>query len=156
MTEKEIHTLLVQEFADKILSFAEDAKDPFIIVAPGALKPVMRFLKSDARLGFDFLACISGIDYPDNITVAYHLLSYQKRHKIVIKALLAKDNPEIESVEDIWKAANWHEREVFDLLGVRFVGHSNLRRILLPEDWVGHPLRKDYKQPDEYHGWSNR
>jgi NADH-quinone oxidoreductase subunit C len=156
MTEKEIHKILLEKFADRILSFAEDAKDPFIVVAPDAIKPVMRFLKEDPHLQFDFLSCITGIDFPENITVVYHLFSYKKRHKIVIKAQLPKDKPEIETVEDVWKAANWLERETYDLLGIRFIGNSNLRRILLPEDWVGHPLRKDYVQPEEYHGWSNQ
>jgi NADH-quinone oxidoreductase subunit C len=155
MTEKEIHTLLLQQFVEKIVSFTEEAKDPFIIIAPDALKPIMRFLKDDPRLAFDFLACITAVDYPESVTIVYHLFSYQKRHKVVIKAQVSRENPEIETVEDIWKAANWHEREAFDLIGVNFIGHSNLRRILLAEDWVGHPLRKDYKQPDEYHGWSN-
>ena len=89
----------------------------------------------------------------------YHLSSTVHRHRLVLKVCLPRwlddqpgQLPEVPSVSGIWSTAEWHEREVFDLLGVRFQGHPDLRRILCPEDWVGHPLRKDYQMPAEYHG----
>ena len=95
--------------------------------------------------------------------VVYHLSSIAKKHSLVVKANLPrwKDDvegqlPEVPTVSDVWRTADWHERELYDLSGVRFVGHPNLRRILCPEDWVGHPLRKDYEMPLEYHGIRGR
>jgi NADH-quinone oxidoreductase subunit C len=89
------------------------------------------------------------------IEVVYHLLSYRHRHAFVLKVEAARAAPVIPTVEVVWKAANWHEREVYDLFGVDFPGHPDLRRILLPDDWVGHPLRKDYQEAGGYHGISN-
>lgn len=157
MDAKEIYTLLVTRFgSERILAFRDDAAgDPFVLIRPDSVGEVMRFLRADASLDFDFLALITGVDYPEHLNVIYHLFSYSQKHKLVVKVELPKASPRVDSVESIWPAANWHEREAFDLLGIEFVGHSNLRRILLPEDWDGHPLRKDYQQPDEYHGVSN-
>jgi NADH-quinone oxidoreductase subunit C len=157
MNDKEIHTRLVSQFgSERILAFRDDAAgDPFVLIRPESVLEVMRFLRGDPQLDFDFLSLITGVDYPDHLTVVYHLFSYTQKHKFVVKVELAKATPRVDSVESIWSTANWHERETFDLLGVEFVGHPNLRRILLPEDWDGHPLRKDYQQPDEYHGVSH-
>ena len=94
------------------------------------------------------------VDYKDRIEVVYHLFSYKHRHGAVLKVKLPRENPSIETVESVWKSANWMEREIFDLLGVTFEGHSDMRRILMPEDWIGHPLRKDFVEPAEYHGIS--
>lgn len=98
------------------------------------------------ELGFNHLACISGVDYPeqDVFEVVYHLYSYGKREPLVIKARCPRTDPSLPSVTGLWKAALFLERETYDLLGIRFDGHPNLQRILLPEPWVGHPLRKDY------------
>jgi NADH-quinone oxidoreductase subunit C len=84
--------------------------------------------------------------------VVYHLASVVHNHKIVLKAICTKENPHVQSVADVWGTANWHEREAFDLIGIVFDGHPDLRRILLPYDWEGHPLRKDYKVPEFYNG----
>ena len=101
---------------------------------------------------------MSGVDYlKDNkIQVVLHLYSYTHRHQIVAKVDVPRDNPTMPSVEGLWKAANWQEREIYDLLGVVFTGHPDLRRLLMPEDWIGHPLRKDFVEPEEYHGISTR
>jgi NADH-quinone oxidoreductase subunit C len=104
----------------------------------------------------DCLSNESGVDYKDRIEVVYHLFSYRHRHTAVLKVKLARDNPEVDTLENLWKSANWMEREIFDLLGVNFKGHSDLRRILMPEDWPGYPLRKDFVEPLEYHGISTR
>ena len=133
-------------------------------------------MRDDADLAFDMLNCITVVDYfePDpkkaaktgwdpHLELVYHLSSIQKKHTLVVKVKLPrwKDDqpgelPEVPSVAGIWSTADWHEREVYDLSGVRFLGHPNLRRILCPEDWVGHPLRKDYEMPLEYHGIRGR
>ena len=172
MNAEQILQALESQFGEKITGKNLENIDPWIEIAPDALLDVCRFLRDDERLKFDLLRCISGVDYfePDakkaaragfepHTQVVYHLQSIDLGHQIVLKAMLPrwKDDqpgelPEIASVTPIWETANWHEREVFDLSGVHFTEHPNLRRILCPEDWVGHPLRKDYEMPLEYHG----
>ena len=173
MTTEEIHHLLVAEFgSDKITGVNLEALDPWIEVAPNAWHEVAEFLKYDDRLKLDHLNDLCGVDYlePDpkkakkfdhepHLELVLHLSSYDLRHATVVKAILPRwkndkegDIPEIESVADIWAIADWHERECYDLVGIKFLGHPNHRRILCPEDWVGHPLRKDYEMPLEYHG----
>jgi NADH-quinone oxidoreductase subunit C len=128
--------------------------DPFAVVAPDALCEVCRFLRDDPALAMDCLSNETGVDYKDRIEVVYHLFSYQYRHGCVLKVKLPRENPSVATLEELWRAANWMEREIFDLLGVHFEGHSDLRRILMPEDWEGYPLRKDFVEPLEYHGIS--
>ena len=94
---------------------------------------------------FDFLFCLTGVDWPDHMTVVYHLKSTIHGHSIVLKAKIdSREKPEIDTVSDIWQTAEFHEREVFDLFGIKFRNHPDLRRIFLDDDWVGYPLRKDY------------
>jgi NADH-quinone oxidoreductase subunit C len=176
MTFAEIVAVLEEKSGGRIKDKKADAIDPFIVVEPGNLVEVCRFLRDDPRLKFELLNCISGVDYlePDpkkapkagfdpHTEVVYHFQSFTHRHRFVLKLILPrwKDNkpgelPEVPSVSGIWQTADWHEREVYDLSGVWFTGHPDLRRILLSEDWVGHPLRKDYEFPLEYHGIRGR
>ena len=118
------------------------------------LVAVAGFLKSEPRLRFDLLRCISAIDWPakNSIEVVYDLISTSLAHAFAVKVVLDRANPQVESVGGIWPAAQWHEREAFDLMGVTFLHHPDLRRILMPEDWPGHPLRKDYENVVEYKG----
>jgi len=105
------------------------------------------FLASDSELKFSFLSDITGVDrFPvePRFEVNYHLLSIEKRERVRLKVRVGTISPAVQTVTTVWPTANWHEREVFDLFGVRFEGHPDLRRILLPETWEGHPLRKDY------------
>jgi NADH-quinone oxidoreductase subunit C len=122
------------------------------------------------------LANISGVDYLEidpkkapkagfdpHMEVVYHLQSFTHQHRFTLKVVLPRwkgdkvgELPEVPTVSDIWRVADWHEREVYDLCGVRFLDHPDPRRILLSEDWVGHPLRKDYEFPLEYHGIRGR
>jgi len=95
-------------------------------------------------MGFDHLSVITGVDYEDRVEAIYNLFSYDNRQDLVLKVILDHDNPEVDSLTSLWKGANWLERETYDLVGIKFTGHPNLTRILLPEGWVGHPLRKDY------------
>lgn len=152
MNGTEIYQKLVARFGESKVLGHEALLSEAIRVAPESLRDVSKFLRDDETLGLDFLRAITGIDRKDAIEVVYQLFSYPQRHGIALKVRLDRDAPVVASVSDIWPAANWHEREAFDLLGVTFSGHPNLKRLLLPEDWVGHPFRKDYERPAHYHG----
>jgi NADH-quinone oxidoreductase subunit C len=176
MTAAEIVAVLDQRFAGRIKDKKLDAIDPYVVVEPADLAEVCRFLCDDPRLRFELLNCISGVDYlePDpkkapkagfepHFEVVYHMSSLRHRHRFVLKVILPRwkgdkqgELPEVPSVTPVWRAADWHEREVYDLSGVSFTGHPDLTRILLSEDWTGHPLRKDYEFPLEYHGIRGR
>lgn len=167
---------LQRQFGEGITGANLQAMDPWIELSPQAVVDVCRFLRDDPELRFDLLNCVSGVDYfePDpkkaakvdwqpHLEVVYHLSSTVRKHTLVLKVILPrwKDDvpgelPELPSVSGLWATADWHEREVYDLMGVCFVGHPDFRRILCPEDWVGHPLRKDYELPLEYHGIRGR
>lgn len=149
---------LKARFGDRVGAVESAVKDPWIRVEAAAIAEVCRFLHDEEDLWFDALSNLSGVDYKADgeIEIVYHLYSYRHRHWIVVKIRTPREHAEVPTVEGVWKAANWHEREVFDLLGVVFVGHSDLRRLLMPEDWVGFPLRKDFVEPAEYHGISTR
>ena len=169
---QEVVDAIRKKHPDRVLWAELDAIDPWIEVELESLAEVCRTLKDDPQLCFDTLHCISAVDYfePDekkaakvdwqpHVEVLYHLSSLEKRHRIVIRVRLPrwKDGiegrlPELPSVAAVWRTANWHEREVYDLSGIEFTGHPDPRRILCADDWLGHPLRKDYKTPDEYHG----
>lgn len=153
MQPVEIFDLLKKTFSDTQLELTDQGpSDPFVTVEAGKIREVCRFLRDRPELSFDYLRCLSGVEAPESMAVVYHLYSLRLRHSIVVKVLTEKENPEVDSVHDIWSAANWYEREAWDLLGIRFRGHPRLERIMLPPDWVGHPLRKDYVPPRDFHG----
>jgi NADH-quinone oxidoreductase subunit C len=167
---------LKARFGDGISGSNFEAIDPWIEATPAALREVCAYLRDEPDLRFDLLNCISGVDYFEgdpkkaaktgwqpHTEVVYHLWSLPFKRSLVVKVILPRwkndqpgELPEVPTVSDIWRTADWHEREVYDLSGVRFTGHPELRRILCPEDWVGHPLRKDYEMPLEYHGIRGR
>lgn len=153
-----IHQRLKARFEASVGDCDLQAKDPCIAVQGAAIADVSRFLHDEPDLRFDALSNQTGVDYKAKnvIQIVYHLYSYPHRHAIVLKVDLPRDNPVVSTVEGVWKAANWLEREIYDLVGVTFEGHSDLRRLLMPEDWIGHPLRKDFVEPEEYHGISTR
>ena len=153
-----LHERLRAQFGERVTGANLEAKDPWIEVAPGAIRDVCMYLRDTPDLRFDALSNETGVDYKQGgyIEVVYHLFSFPHRHKAVLKVRAPRDNPVVPSVEQVWKAANWLEREIYDLLGVVFTEHSDLRRLLMPEDWVGYPLRKDFVEPAEYHGISTR
>ncbi|MCZ7402382.1 MAG: NADH-quinone oxidoreductase subunit C [Candidatus Methanoperedens sp.] len=101
------------------------------------------------EMGFDHLSVITGIDYKDHFEVIYNFFSYNKKQNLALKVNLDHDKPEVESLTGLWNGADWLERETFDLVGIKFIGHPNLVRILLPDGWNGHPLRKDYDMNTE-------
>jgi NADH-quinone oxidoreductase subunit C len=158
MTPEQVYKHLRAKFGDEVVfdlhADTKKERDPWFQVAPYEIEPVCEHLKTHPDLAFDYLECLSGVDFPDDksIHVVYHLYSYTKRHRVVLKVLLDREDPAMPTLVNVWSAANWQERECFDLLGVLFEGHPDLRRLLLPDDWEGHPLRKDYEEKEEYHG----
>jgi NADH-quinone oxidoreductase subunit C len=152
-----LHARLRARFGDAVGELTGARPDNFAAsVAPARLVELCTFAKTDPELAFDCLTNLSGVDYPKQqvIQVVYHLWSYRHRHFFALKVDAARDDPRVPSITSVWSAAEWQEREAFDLLGVVFDGHPDLRRILMPEDWPGHPLRKDFVEPQEYHGIS--
>lgn len=157
LSVEQIHQILTAEFGDAIGPLQPPKKDPFCTFAAARLLEICRFLKSRPELSFDFLEDLTATDHPKEnlIRVVYHFYSYRHRHLFTAKVEVQRQQPAIDGVESVWKAANWLEREVFDLFGVRFTGHTDLRRILMPDDWIGHPLRKDYSEAGGYRDISN-
>jgi len=164
VTVTEIHAMLKQQFGEAV-SVAEPT-----IVEVAALVAVCQFLRDDLR--FDFLNGVCGVDYLEtdakkvakagfepHLEVVYHLSSFAfPGRRFTMKVMLPRwkdaivgELPEVPTVSHLWRTADWHERETFDLVGIRFLNHPDPRRILLADDWVGHPLRKDYEYPLEYH-----
>src|SRR5262249_7557303 len=156
MDAKAIGERLSAKLGEKITATNLEAASPFAEVATDAIVEAATFCKSDPDLAFDNLMCLSAVDYPKEtpprMEVVYHLLSYKHGHTFALKVHLPRENPAVATVEGLWGVANWHEREAYDMLGIVFTGHSDLRRILLPDDWVGFPLRKDWVDPEFYNG----
>ena len=124
-----------------------------ISVSPENWSEISSLLKNESKLNFDYLMCISAYDKGDSKVygAAYNFYSTVNNHYLEVRVEV-EDGVSIPTVANLWKAANWHEREAFDMMGLKFEGHPDLRRILLSEDWEGYPLRKNYKEPDYYHG----
>ncbi len=153
MEPQAIFDALKGRFGDAAVELQSGTFKPsFVVVAADRIVEVGAFLRDDPATAFDSLMCLSGVDYKDKFAVAYHLHSTTLKHAIGVKVFLPRENPAVPSVDAVWPAANFMEREAFDLFGIVFEGSMDLRRILLPEDWEGHPLRKDYKYADSYHG----
>jgi NADH-quinone oxidoreductase subunit C len=160
MNFEEINNLIITHFGDNVvLSISKDGLMPFIEIKTEKLHAICDFLYRNEITYFDYLACITGIDLGNEqkaFEVVYNLYSIPYDVSYCLKIRLPKNEllepiSEIDTVSNIWRAANWHEREIFDLFGIVFKNHPDLRRILLPADWVGYPLRKDYKTDDYYH-----
>lgn len=145
---KEIVNILREKFPQQILLVSFFRGDCSITIKRDKAKEILRFLKNDENLNFDYLIDITAVDYKDlrlpRFSVVYHLMSIKFRHRIRIHVGVSEEDSWVETVSDLWATANWHERECFDMFGIDFKGHPDLRRILLPEDWEGYPLRKDY------------
>ena len=182
MDQKEIYALLAEKLGPAALGFEEEGVDLHADVAPESIRAACEFLRDDERCDFDQLMCLSGIDwdgydetgkgksvnilgYTDegqpetsdrvgegDFGVVYNLYSHRLRHKFNLRLRVPRDKATVPTVSKVWSTASWHEREAWDLLGIDFVGHEDLRRILLEEHWVGHPLRKDYQMPSNWDG----
>ena len=150
---QQLHTLIADRFGDKVELV--DAVDPYTVITDvESFTEIMTFLKENDAMRFDFLRSVTGVDWPDDgyIESVYHLYSYDLGHGHVVKYRCPRAAPEVPTVEQLWPTANWFERETFDLLGIIYLHHSDLRRIMLPDDWIGHPLRKDYVEEEDYRG----
>jgi len=153
MTTEEIAALLRERFPDKVLEVVTTEKHSHVRLAPEALVAACTFLRDDDRTAFEQLHDLTAVDWVEHFDVVIHLFSLRRKHSLCIKVKTpSRAEATCPSVTPVWPAANWHERETWDLMGVTFPGHPHLRRILLPEDWQGHPLRKDEGNPLEYHG----
>jgi NADH-quinone oxidoreductase subunit C len=166
---EEIYQILKDKFPDSIIELKNIQFEPHIVVDPKAIKDISLFLRDEEGLEFDALMCLSGVDNADGekktdedganvfvggtLSVYYHLHSILQNHKLTLKVSTSREDPEVESVESVWRCADWHEREAYDMFGIKFLNHPDLRRILMPYDWeAGYPLRKDYKNPEFYKG----
>jgi NADH-quinone oxidoreductase subunit C len=140
--------LLQDKFPDDVVEVMEFRGDTTVVVQPERIVEICTALKDGHDTGFKYLSMIAGMDYhpaSPRFGVVYNLYSHKHHNRITLKAFLADDRaPTIDSVASVWSTAIWHEREAYDMMGIRFKGHPDLRRILLPGDWVGHPQRKDY------------
>ncbi|AAU15283.1 NADH-quinone oxidoreductase subunit C [Bacillus cereus] len=141
--EKIGEDILVDSYINKL------SKDvPTLVVEPAKYYEVMELLRFHEGLAFDYMSELHATDFVTHMEVYVHLFSYGKKQSVAVKVKLDREAPQVESVTALWKGADWPEREAYDLLGIVFKGHPNLSRILMPDDWVGHPLRKDYEPYD--------
>ena len=182
MEQKAIYELLVEHLGEGALGFNDEGIEAYADISPAKIADAALFLRDNERLQFNQLMCLSGIDwdgydeagkgksvailgYKDtgepeisdrvgegDFGVAYHLYSHSLLHKFTLRVRVLRDVAVVPTVSSVWSTANWHEREAWDMLGIRFEGHPDLRRMLLEEDWEGHPLRKDYQMPSQ---WKN-
>lgn len=182
MEQKAIYELLAEHLGEAALGFNDEGVEAYADIAAAKIADAALFLRDDERLRFDQLMCLSGIDWDgydeagkgksvailgyndegqpetsDRVAdgdfgVAYHLYSHELRHKFTMRVRVPRDQALVPTVTGVWSTAGWHEREAWDLMGIKFEGHPDLRRMLLDEAWEGHPLRKDYQMPAQ---WQN-
>jgi len=159
----EIKELLISQLGpEAVVGEETDGLQPALILAAGQLNEACMLLRDHPDTYFDFLSSISAVDYgleQKSFWVVYHLASIPYKRQLTLKVnpdggRSSDDLPTVPSVSAVWRTAEWHEREAFDLMGIYFEGHPDLRRILLPEDWEGYPLRKDYEEAEYYQGIS--
>jgi len=144
MTKPLVGQDVAELIAEHIPQAVVEASDEWVIIRPDLLLQVAQFLKATPGLEFNYLNCITGVDYLDYLEVVYHLTSMEHNHSIVLKVRCSREKPEVPSVVSVWRGADFQEREIFDLLGITFMGHPNLKRIFMWEGFKGHPLRRDY------------
>jgi NADH-quinone oxidoreductase subunit C len=161
MNFDEITILLREKFGDGVIKAIENnGLQAALQIDPELIVQVCEELRDNNNTWFDFLSCLSGVDHgleKNKFEIVYHLASIPHKQQMVLKTIKDHDRnsgtlPSFHSVSEVWRTAEWHEREAFDLFGIHFEGHPDLRRILLPDDWEGFPLRKDYEAAEEYKG----
>ncbi|MEC7640896.1 MAG: NADH-quinone oxidoreductase subunit C [Nitrospinota bacterium] len=149
MTSEEVIERVKSQYGDNILKAEVTLGDAVIHVTPDSLHDTAKFLKEDPELNFDYLCHITGVDYLEQerdprFESVYEFHSIDKNHSIRLRVGLPDENPTVQTVSDLWPSAVFSEREMFDMFGFHIEGHPNLKRLLMPEEWEGHPLRKDY------------
>jgi NADH-quinone oxidoreductase subunit C len=151
MDADQIAKMIEEKFPGQVLGTTTHAGQVGVMLKPDLIRDICRFLHDEPPLRMDHLADLTAVDYSAypgdeglRFEVVYNLFSTVFHHRIRLKVRVPGDEPRVDTVTSIWQTANWHERETYDLMGIIFNGHPDLRRILLPEDWVGHPLRKEY------------
>jgi len=167
---EELLELLKSNFSgENDISSSKEGTEDIIIVSPSIIKEVSKFLAETVELKFDSLILLSAVDDENGekvkqedesiditggtLSIYYHIESVELVHKLILKVSVERENPVLPSVSSVWGCANWHEREAFDMIGIIFNEHPDLKRILMPYDWTGgHPLRKDYRNPEFYNG----
>jgi NADH-quinone oxidoreductase subunit C len=145
--DEAVLALLRESFPEDILEISMPQGDATVSLRPDSLQRVMEFLKNDSRANYEVLLDVTAVDYQrrkPRYEVVYHLLSLATQHRLRIAVGVEEDNPTVDTLTGLWGSADWLEREVWDMFGIRFSGHPNLKRILLYEEFEGHPLRKDY------------
>ncbi|HYE17806.1 MAG TPA: NADH-quinone oxidoreductase subunit C [Tepidisphaeraceae bacterium] len=155
MTPQEITDVLRAKFKDKLTAAHPADKHPRVHTTADHWREIAQYLRRDPALSFDWLACLTGIDYVADaqFCVAYDFWSSDHRHRFAVKVYAPRvDRATFPSVADLWPTADWHEREAAEMFGLAFDHHPDPRNLLLADDWVGFPLRKDYVFPREYHG----
>jgi NADH-quinone oxidoreductase subunit C len=150
MTAEEIYSHVLEQIPAETLGELAEGAQPWVTVAPEALIELLTLLRDDPALDFHCLDCLTAIDLLDEgqIELVYHLYSYTHEHLFTVKSRCGRDDAEMPSVTGLWPAADWYEREEYDMFGVRFTGHPNMTRLFLPDDWVGYPMRLDWKEAD--------
>ncbi len=154
MKLSQIKELVLSEYPNSIVGEDENASPAALLVKPQFIFQICELLQSNEKTYFDQLSCLSGLDNGEEagtMEVIYNLYCIPYDLHLMLKVELDRKHPSIDSVMDIWKTADWHEREAYDLFGIHFNKHKDLRRILLPNDWEGFPLRKDYVEQERYH-----
>ncbi len=148
-TSEQIEAAVRDRFPDVCHESVEIPGVPTLTVARDAIVDICTFLKEDPALRFNYLMSLTAVDWSDRFDVVYHLYSVPLKHYVTLKVRLDRDDPAMPSVISVWKAAEWQEREVYDMFGISFEGHPDLRRILLEPEWEGYPLRKDYGKSEQ-------
>ena len=146
ISPERIEQAIRNRFPDAVEESAEINGVPTLYVEADLISDICSFLKEDEALRFDYLMSLTAVDWPDRFDAVYHLYSIPEKHYVTLKVKLDKNHPSIASITGVWKAADWQEREAYDMFGIVFEGHPDLRRILLEDHWVGFPLRKDYTE----------
>ena len=148
MSIADVQSALAERFAEALADVSADTKTYRAAVDREALPAICRALKDE--FGFDYLACLAGVDRGESIEVVYYLYGIATDLQAVLRASVPKGDCHVPSVSGVWRAAQWHERETAEMLGVVFDGHPDPRHLLLPEGWAGYPLRKDYEPTPDY------
>lgn len=153
MQKAELIEVVKSRLGSAVVSVEDMKNNDFMIIVDGKhLVAAVGTLRNDPDLAFSTLMNHLGVDYEDRMAAIYNLYSPSLRGKITVKVYLDRDNPEVHSLARAFHGIEWYERETYDLLGIRYIDNGNLKRLLLPDDWVGHPLRKDYVYPAAYRG----